>query len=341
MSHKNNTKAFTLVELLVVIAIIGILVALLLPAIQAAREAARRTQCSNNLKQLGVALHNFHDAYNSLPSREGSGGLKAPDGDGKERWSGFVHLLPFIEEQARFEEITTSPTGSYDPWNSAAKWDQTIKELTCPSDVKARGEVHGQVNYAFCGGDGYNIWIENTRGIFGYTENRRFDTSFSDILDGLSNTIAMAEVTHSRHDRSLGRAAKDETSVPLECLATFDAAKGTYYDAVSMADVTDRGSRWGDGAPYFVGFQTILPPNSPSCMKNDHWHDMGQGILSANSRHPAGVLCLMADGSVQLIDESIDTGNLSADAKSIDGESPYGVWGALGSKSGGEEAASL
>lgn len=336
MPRKKSRSAFTLVELLVVIAIIGILVALLLPAIQAAREAARRAQCTNNLKQLGVALHNFHDTFGVLPSREGSGTLRAADGSLRNRWSGFVQLLPFIEEQARYDLITSTGTGGFDPWNGGPMWDETIDAFTCPSDTESRGETHGEVNYAFCGGDGYNIHVSDPRGIFGFTDNNKFHTSFSSVLDGLSNTIAMSETTHSIDDMSLGRAALSSSTIPTDCLANFDAGLGSY--TVATADSRDRGSRWGDGAPYFVGFQTILAPNSPSCMRNDHWHDMGQGFLSANSRHPGGVQCALADGSVRFVSNEIDTGNLSFNASAVNGPSPYGVWGALGSKTGGEEA---
>lgn len=336
MSQKKPRSAFTLVELLVVIAIIGILVALLLPAIQAAREASRRTHCANHLKQLGVGLHNFHDTYGVLPSREGSGTLRAADGTLRNRWSGFVQILPFIEEQARYDMITSTGTGGFDPWNGNPMWDEPIHFFTCPSDSPPRGEVHGPANYAFCGGDGYNIHVPNPRGVFGFTDNSKFHTKFADIIDGLSNTIAMSETVHSFHDTSLGRAALDSSTIPTDCLATFNPIVGSYI--VPTADGRDRGSRWGDGAPYFVGFQTILAPNSPSCMRNDHWHDMGLGFLSANSWHPGGVHCMLADGSVRFVSDEIDTGNLSFDASLVNGPSPYGVWGALGSKGGGEAA---
>jgi prepilin-type processing-associated H-X9-DG protein len=174
--------------------------------------------------------------------------------------------------------------------------------------------------------------------VFGFTGNNKFNMKLASVSDGLSNTIAMSEIIHSQTDRSLGRVARDTSTIPAACLATFDFGNGEYYSSVTMADTRDRGARWGDGAAYFVGFQTILAPNSPSCAADDHDTRFGEGFLSANSRHPGGVNALLLDGSVRFISDAIDNGNLSADAANIVANSPYGVWGALGSKAGGEES---
>jgi type II secretory pathway pseudopilin PulG len=327
------------VELLVVIAIIGILVALLLPAIQAAREAARRSQCTNNLKQLGLGLQNFHDTFRALPSRCGSGRFQAADGTLRNRWSGFVHLLPFIEEQTRYDMITSNGDIGFNPWDNNSMWNERIDTINCPSDVEARGSVMGGTNYAFCGGDEFDIHKPDPRGIFGYTDNNPFTTNFASILDGLSNTIAMSELVHSIRDNSIGRAAKDSSPIPAACLAQYDPSTESYIPG--QADGSDRGARWGDGAAYWVGFQTILAPNSPSCSVEDHDGgagnvDMGKGFYAANSRHPGGVLVVLADGATRFIREDIDTGNQAADASNLSGESPFGIWGALGSKAAGE-----
>jgi prepilin-type N-terminal cleavage/methylation domain-containing protein len=131
-------RAFTLVELLAVIAIIGIRVALLLPAVQAAREASRRMSCTNNLKQLGVALHNYHDTFKSfVPRKQGTTGTISNQG----RLSGLVGLLPFIEQQPLYDAIKAGdpangiPPGGPSAWSGWAVWDLAPTTLHCPSDA--------------------------------------------------------------------------------------------------------------------------------------------------------------------------------------------------------------
>ena len=136
MQRKTKHNGFTLVELLVVIAIIGILVALLLPAVQAAREAARRSQCNNNLRQLGVALHNYHDTHLKLPARKTI-----------RRLSGYIGLLPFLEQTAMFDRIVAGdPAAGIGPWGADAlsNWDGLNgfpTSLLCPSDPGIPGVV--------------------------------------------------------------------------------------------------------------------------------------------------------------------------------------------------------
>lgn len=349
-------RAFTLVELLVVIAIIGILIALLLPAVQAAREAARRTQCVNNLKQLGVGLQNYHDVHNSFPfGKGGTQPCKSPWGNCY-RVSGFIPLLPFIEQQATYTMIEAGGNGypPYGPpgWYGWKNWNVQVPSLLCPSDAHPAptpGAV-GQTNYAFSHGDSIaNITFNQNpvswnRGMF--LENQTIKISM--VTDGTSNTIAMSE--HLRANFGQGKGGPNVSvkegmynmlaginTNPGLCLAT---AVGPYYANPSQVKGYF-GTLWTDGETERCGFNTVLPPNSPSCSIPGNYccADSHGGLYTVSSNHPAGVNGLFVDGSVRFIGDGINTGNLAAPEVSR-GPSPYGVWGALGSRDGGEGAAS-
>jgi prepilin-type N-terminal cleavage/methylation domain-containing protein len=215
-SSSIHRRGFTLVELLVVIAIIGILVALLLPAVQAAREAARRMQCSNHLKQFGLGLHNYHDTFKAFPPRRGgtAGGGNAARFDGNyDRKSAFIFLLPFLEQQPMADQITIGgvtdtngnviwpdgPAGWYGTANWLP-WRTQLKVVLCPSDKPVLGGNQAKNSYAFCMGDSpgetaannnrWNVAASTNRGMF--TGSQRCRT-MAHITDGTSNTIGMSE----------------------------------------------------------------------------------------------------------------------------------------------------
>lgn len=331
-------RGFTLVELLVVIAIIGVLVALLLPAVQAAREAARRIQCSNHLKQLGLALHNYHDTNNAFPyligGPESSCGTACPPA----RLSGLVALLPFMEQQPLYDRIGHAPSFVWD--TGFTPWAAHVSAFLCPSDIDTSDVTPlGQNNYVFSIGDTVNniywdsstrIWPNKipTRGLFGGNSFTRM----ADITDGTSNTVAMAEIPRPPSGNAFGRNTSSHTTNPVNCRASF--VNGQYTTALVDRNRT-LGTRWADGRAGYNAFNTVLPPNSPSCNGQTN-----SGILSAGSRHPGGVNVLMADASVQFIAETIDAGNPSAGTPAS-GRSNYGVWGAMGTKDGDEVLTSL
>ncbi|NLX55322.1 MAG: DUF1559 domain-containing protein [Planctomycetaceae bacterium] len=357
MKHTGTQRAgFTLVELLVVIAIIGVLVALLLPAVQAAREAARRMQCSNHMKQLGLALHNYHDAWKKLPPRIGGSYVNFEGIN----WSpsGIVRLLPFLEERGVYERIQQRQTYNgrfYEAFNvnstdrNYLPWLSKIPTFLCPSDSESSASGEGQLgkcSYHFSNGD-YAGWWGNptTRGPFElwslYADWPSWYQggliSISGMTDGTSNTLAMSErgIPGSGTARSLRAAVAvnqpSAFSSPIACLALTGNGVN-YLDSVATGN-------WGQGS-YSFGWQgrnaeisTIMPPNGPSCaIYADDWNAV---MWAATSYHPTGVLTVFMDGSVRFIANTIDTGNLALPPVSS-GPSRYGVWGALGSKNGGE-----
>ncbi|QDT07843.1 hypothetical protein K227x_62720 [Rubripirellula lacrimiformis] len=236
----SRRRGFTLVELLVVIAIIGVLVGLLLPAVQAAREAARRMSCSNNFKQLGLALHNYHSAYNQLPRQYGgtwSDGNTPTDMNNRMQLSFLVGLTPFMEQQALWEQISNPNQSRVDggtqsppfPSMGAAPyvdqyvpWNTEIPTLRCPSDPGVGEPSMGRTNYAACLGDSIDMMdsgpIQINNGVLvrptpssvaqraqagcrGVFVAHR-DMRFRDILDGLSNTVMCGEIATDLGDRN-------------------------------------------------------------------------------------------------------------------------------------------
>jgi prepilin-type N-terminal cleavage/methylation domain-containing protein/prepilin-type processing-associated H-X9-DG protein len=361
---ERNRRGFTLIELLVVIAIIAILIGLLLPAVQKVREAAARSKCQNNLKQLGVALHAYEGVYKELPWREGRfiNGYPA-------RKSGLILLLPYIEQgpldaqiQANFTNAgTVYAPGGPAPWDPAAipvttpssvisgsaggtytPFRTNIATFACASDTAAIATGIGTTNYMFCSGDSIDLHTTNAagRGMFGRNQPGGVITAlprgfrFGDVTDGLSNTIAMGE--RARGQASVGKSLTGHNAgvwftTPNQCLSTFNNATRTWSTSATGAWA---GARWPDGGMGFGGLTTNAPPNSVSCAHNAH--DAQNGLYPMSSNHTGGCNTLMGDGSCRFVRDSISVGNLNADGTNLTGLSPYGVLGAMGTRAGGE-----
>lgn len=360
MSFK-RAQGFTLVELLVVIAIIGVLIALLLPAVQQAREAARRMQCSNQIKQISLALHNHHDTYREFPAGgDGfSGKYDNPDGGSGARVGTIVYLLPYLEQRALYEAIASvTPLSLGAPWNVDEVYDSDLSSLKCPSndgnvrhtDPTFGGRTAPLNSYVFSLGDG--LWTQGhlpgadqhrqtiSRGMF-YRERK----SFRDCTDGTSNTVAVSEClsptlrdgTDVRSNVARYDGIWDGTAHgrPFNCTNGLPMAPGSVRNfADAHKSPTWRGVLFTSGWSAVNGFTTMTPPNTPMCHyggnPNNDW-----AVLPPASNHPGGVMAGMLDGSVKFIPETIDCGDTNAAAVGS-GRSPFGVWGAMGSPQGGE-----
>lgn len=331
-----RARGFTLIELLVVIAIIAVLVAILLPAVQQAREAARNSQCKNNLRQLGIALHSYHETFGSFCDLRG-GPNDARNGDE----SGLIRLLPYFDQQTIYSRIAERPTppvcwdGAFPPWATQ------IAMLLCPSaTLPTTNPVPGVKlkSYAFCVGTTTDNFDKATNGLFqfsfaGYKRIR-------DCTDGASNTVAMAEkglgqpTTRTLIGNSAWNVAGVTTN-PLACLALVGGDQK--YVASASVSTWPQGSLWPFGHPHWNAFTTIIPPNGPSCttLNNDNLSN-ASGIFTPSSFHTGGVNALMADGAVIFVSENIDAGNYG-----VGTPANYGVWGAMGTVSNSDKVNAL
>lgn len=343
-SRNETRRGFTLVELLVVIAIIGVMVGLLLPAVQAAREAARRMSCSNNFKQIGLGIHNYHAAYDMLPMHLG--------GTIASFWeqSILVGLTPFVEQQALWEQISnplvsgtvTYPAmgpqprmtvGNHTP-NRYAPWLTEVPGFRCPSDPGTGLPGQGRTNYLACIGDSSVITQGgvNDAGIVDPAQVAsarascrgffipRSRSRFRDVLDGLANTVAMGEVASDLGDNDVRTRGGLFGATPLGGVGSvvgcrpfrdpnrpgFWLAAGPFAPEIAGGE-DRRGLKWALARGLHGGVTTISAPNAEVCMINGQ--SFNEGILPPSSRHQGGVHVLMGDGAVKFITDSIEAGN--------------------------------
>jgi prepilin-type N-terminal cleavage/methylation domain-containing protein/prepilin-type processing-associated H-X9-DG protein len=389
---------FTLVELLVVIAIIGVLVGLLLPAVQAAREAARRMSCSNNFKQIGLGIHNYHSAYQGLPIH--GNGTDIPGGSApwanlgntrsnNRHGSFLIAVLPFVEQQALWEQISNplaNPGGTPNPWQAMGPgpaviaygpWGTELPGYRCPSDPGVGLPALGRTNYGACTGDSSVMSREGAVFVqtvangatmpYSINNSQQAERSrmvhrgmfvlfskmnFRDTLDGLANTIMCGELATDLGDADNrtsrpGAAFSDTGSGRAECRLNpkwqyqhHDPLRPSFWSPAASATVSAtsaRGFRWHDCHPLFSQVHTILPPNSGLCTGFNDSHDQ---TVTVSSRHQGGAHVLMGDGAVKFVTDSIEAGNSNRQMTSYHNptatpageQSPYGLWGSLGTR---------
>ncbi len=329
---RSARMAFTLVELLVVIAIIGILVGLLLPAVQAAREAARRMSCSNNLKQIGLALHNYESALKSFPPSTVSVG-----GSANQPWSAQAFLLPFVEGANVASRIDYN-VGYHHGTNKANFPPNGVAALRvpvylCPSDPNDRVRLdasgvpeHYPINYALCVGT-YLIYnpLNRTDGGTAFGPNRR--NPVGGFSDGLSNTLGLAEV------KAFTPRFHDHVSMPAFRPATSSLVSSVFAGGSWSANGGH--TEWVCGRAIHAGFTTTFAPNTKvphtvsgvlydmdvtSSREGRNQTDPTYGIITSRSFHTGLVNSVMMDGSVRSVSSSIEPAN----------------WQALGTRNGSE-----
>ena len=327
----HKSRGFTLIELLVVIAIIAVLIALLLPAVQAAREAARRAQCVNNLKQIGLGLHNYHSTLDTFPLGAGQSRFNAADAAPATwgNWGPLAMMLPYMEQRAIFNSINfnfTSDNGQAATINATARTTR-VATFLCPTDGRA-----GKLNInSYCASIGTTVFsnatedniaqASKTSGVF--AEYACY--GLRDITDGSSNTIAFGEaltggeVTNSKI--KWRNSAHNAPGVTYTQDAWDNQANVKNYlqgcNTVWNAGTTlpnGRGLRWDWGSPGQSLFNTIVPPNSSiypwsSCRDNcdQNCNTDRSSFANATSEHAGGANFLMADGSVKFVKNSVNT----------------------------------
>ena len=314
-------KAFTLVELLVVIAIIGILIALLLPAVQAAREAARRSQCTNNLKQFALALHNYHDVHKRFP-RASTVQRSCSLWEG---YSAHTMILPFVEQGALYDQwksLYATQTVPNDGWRTGHMNPVSrtrVQAFICPSDGAFGHTAFAGCNYAVCTGSTVR-WATPAymNGMFraqGGQNRPDLEIRIADVKDGTSNTIMASEVLKGNNNNNIyveGNSVRPGPSVPRNRALT-SAELGTFGEGCLAAIADHRsnnGREWISGVPTQTMFNTAAPPNwqYPTCAVQGGGYGFSadrDGVFPPRSFHPGGVNTAMGDASVRFISETI------------------------------------
>ena len=290
-------RGFTLIELLVVIAIIAVLIALLLPAVQAAREAARRMQCTNNLKQLGLALHNYHDVHGRFSM--GAVAVTMPGGYAY-RQPFLPSLLPFLEQRVLASSFNFN-LSFQEAANSTTRTTR-VSAFDCPSDQQVLFANNGGTNFDVKGNYGIN-WGQNTYADQGLPAPfaLNYGASLAELIDGTSQTFLMSELLQT-------------PAPPGQPNTVIDRRGRMWADLSGCSQVSTRLAPNSQVPDYGTCWQARKAPCTRSTSDTDNFY------IAARSQHPGGVNTLMGDGSVRFIKDSVS----------------LPTWRALSSRAGGE-----
>ena len=338
--NRRFPHGFTLIELLVVIAIIAVLIALLLPAVQSAREAARRIQCTNNLKQLGLASANYMDSNGCLPPT-GTDASRNPND-----FSMKMKMLPFVEQRALFDTFNVSYY-----YNAAQNWTGTctsISAFLCPSDpyrcnramAASPGSAYafGETNYAnnlgtctslvggVMDGPAYSFSPQNPQ--------ISSPVTIASVTDGTSNTVIFSEMLRGNNTSTPGRNAVYSTSITYsfpsspaltgDLMTTLKSLQTTCQSSTTINPFTTRGYSWNyHNCGVGGGYSHVMTPNQKSCAFAGQGNPPGikeATLFGATSYHSGGVVVALLDGSVRFVKDSIS----------------LATWVAIATKAGGE-----
>lgn len=338
-SRRNAQCGFTIIELLVALTVIGLLIALLLPAVQAVRETARKMQCSNHLKQIGIALNAYHSSHEVLPFGVGhdfDGPISSLGTLNDHRYSTHSMLLPYLDQSVIYDQLDFN-VAPFHPFVNAGNSDQEalakrfnevingtaavarINVFICPSDLNRVQTRWGPNNYRSCNGSSWSGRAGN--GMFGQNSSIRLD----DVKDGLSNTAMFSEHAKGTWDDTIIDPLSDlynlqgvwtENQFIDACGSLAPQTAGVYqYDVES-------GQTWLEGNMNWTRYNHVRTPNRINCKNGFTWDG---AIMNPSSWHANGVNLLLGDGSVRFVSENINRE----------------TWRALGTISGSEQTAGL
>ncbi len=333
----HRQRGFTLIELLVTLTIIGLLIALLVPAVQMVRESARKMQCANHLKQIGIALHAYHGSHQVLPFGVGhdyDGPISSLGTLNDRRYSAHAMLLPYLDQAVVYNQLNFD-VAPFHPFVNAANDDQAelakrfnevingpaaearLSVFICPSDLDRLKSRWGPNNYRSCNGSSCSGREGN--GMFGQDSSVRL----SDVKDGLSNTAMFSEHSKGTWDDTIIDPLSDlynlqgvwtESQFIDACGSLAPQTAGVYqYDVES-------GQTWLAGNMNWTRYNHVRTPNRINCKNGFTWDGV---ILNPSSWHASGVNVLVGDGGVRFVNE-----NMNAE-----------VWRSFGTISGGEQTA--